>query len=55
MIVHACNPSFLGGRDRRIMIQGLPKEKHKTLSEKHTKRKRTGDMVQVVEHLPNKC
>jgi hypothetical protein len=30
VVVHACNPSYLGGS---IAIRGQPKQKHKALSE----------------------
>jgi hypothetical protein len=40
MVVYICNPSYLGGRGRRIKTQGLPGQKYKkTLSEKQTKAK----------------
>jgi hypothetical protein len=39
VVVQACNLSYPGGRDRRIMVQGLSGQKHKTLSEKQTKAK----------------
>jgi hypothetical protein len=48
------NPSYLGGRGRRIEAQGWSRQKHESLSEKPTKAKRAGDMTQVVEHLPSK-
>jgi hypothetical protein len=55
MVVHACNPSYSGGRGRRIMVQGWLRKKLKTLSEKQTKSKRTGGLAQVFEHMHNKC
>jgi hypothetical protein len=43
-----------GDRDKRIMVQGQPRQKHKTKSEKQIRGKRPKGMVQVVEHLPRK-
>jgi hypothetical protein len=40
-VVHACNPSYSGGKDR-IVVQGQPKEKHESLNEKQTKAKVPG-------------
>jgi hypothetical protein len=54
MVVHACNPSYLGNRGRKITVQGQGKVSTKTPTEKHTKSKRTGDMAQMVEYLPSK-
>jgi hypothetical protein len=36
------------------MVQSQPEKNPKTLPEKQTKIKRTGDMVQMVEHPSNK-
>jgi hypothetical protein len=54
MMVHICNPSYLGGRDRRTGVWCLPGQMHKTLSEKRSKSKRTGAVAYVAEHLPSK-
>jgi hypothetical protein len=27
MVVYACDPSYRGGRDRKLMVQGQPREK----------------------------
>jgi hypothetical protein len=51
---HSCNSSYLGGRDRRIMVQSQPGQKLTTLSEKQTKSKRTEGMALVEELLPSK-
>jgi hypothetical protein len=40
MVVHACNPSYSEGRDRRIADS--PGKKHKVLSEKQTENTMTG-------------
>jgi hypothetical protein len=45
IVVHTYNPSYLGGRYRRIMIQGQPGQKRETLSEIQTKAKRVEAMV----------
>jgi hypothetical protein len=50
MVVHACCPSYSGGRGRRIVFRGQPWEKLEMLS----KNKRAWGMTQVVEHLPSK-
>jgi hypothetical protein len=34
VVVHACNPSFFGSRDRRIMVWGQPGQNCKTLLKK---------------------
>jgi hypothetical protein len=34
VVVRAYNPSYLGGRVRRIEVQDQPGQKHETLSEK---------------------
>jgi hypothetical protein len=40
---------------RRFAVQSQPRQMvHETLSQKHPTPKRTGGMVQVVEHLPSK-
>jgi hypothetical protein len=50
MVAHAYNPSYLGGRSRRISIQGGPGEKYpETLSEIQAKLKRARGASQVVE------
>jgi hypothetical protein len=42
MVAKVCNLIYLGGRGRRIIVQGLPGKKCKTLSEKLLKTKRAG-------------
>jgi hypothetical protein len=51
MITHACNPSYSGGRDRRITVGGQPGQKHKNLFKKKTKTKNkmVGGMPQVAQ------
>jgi hypothetical protein len=34
LVVHTCNPSYCGGRSRRITVQDQHKQKSETLSEK---------------------
>jgi hypothetical protein len=51
VVVHTCNPSYLGGRDRRIKVLGLALSKRETLFEKITIAKRAEGLAQVVEHL----
>jgi hypothetical protein len=53
-MVHTWNPSYLGSRDRRIMVPYWSWQKQETLSEKQTKSERAGGMVQVVERLCSK-
>jgi hypothetical protein len=53
-VAHAYDPTFTGGRGRRIVVQGCEQMHKKTLSKKQTKAKRVGGVTQVVEHLPSK-
>jgi hypothetical protein len=39
VVFHVCNPSYSGGRSKRITVSGQPREKHETLSEKLLKAK----------------
>jgi hypothetical protein len=50
MVDHAYNLKYSRGTDTR----GQLREKCETLSQKQTKAKMTGNVVQVVEHLPRK-
>jgi hypothetical protein len=34
MVVHTCNPSYMGGTGRRITVKASPEQKHEALSEK---------------------
>jgi hypothetical protein len=50
MMVQVYNPSYSGGGDKRIWVQGQPGQKHETLSEQQSKQtnkqtKRTGGMA----------
>jgi hypothetical protein len=47
MLAHSSNPSCTGGRGRRIVVQGWPKKKCESLSEKQTKERRTWGVAQV--------
>jgi hypothetical protein len=50
MVLPNYDPSYLGGRDRKIIIGGQPGQKHKTLSDKQTKKiKGLVEWFQVVE------
>jgi hypothetical protein len=52
-VVCACNPSYLEGRDRRIVNSRSAQAKVERLCFKNkTKNKRAGGMAQVVEHIP---
>jgi hypothetical protein len=42
IVVQACNPSYLVGNTRRIIVQGQPRQKLKTQSKKLTKEKQNG-------------
>jgi hypothetical protein len=53
-VVYACNPSYLGGRGRRIMFQGQSGQKRGILSEKQTENKSSGGMAQMVECLSSR-
>jgi hypothetical protein len=48
MEAHACNPTYLGGRNRRITVQGQLARKKKVGG------RQVGSMAQVVECLPSK-
>jgi hypothetical protein len=54
IVAHPCNPSYLGGRGRRIMHSTDPRKVSKTPSLKkknQNQNKSTGSVAQVVEHL----
>jgi hypothetical protein len=55
MVVHTCNPSYLGGQDRRIAVWDWSKKNTKPYLKNELKEKRTRAKVQMVEHLPRKC
>jgi hypothetical protein len=40
MMVHTCNPSYAGDIDRRIVVQGWPRQKVQDLIQKVTKAKK---------------
>jgi hypothetical protein len=44
---HTCNSNYTGSIGRRIFVQGQPWAKIQ-----HPKEKRSGDMIQEIEHLP---
>jgi hypothetical protein len=52
MVVHACNPSYSRGRDRKIVsLKPARAKDRETLSQKqNTKTKRAWGMAQVVEY-----
>jgi hypothetical protein len=52
VVVYACNPSYSGGRGR-IVVQGWPRQKCTTLSEKQTKNPKDLWFGSRVECLPN--
>jgi hypothetical protein len=56
MVGHACNPSYVEGKGRRIMVWGLPWAKTQDPTWKLTKPKKgiSKRMAQVLEHLPSK-
>jgi hypothetical protein len=50
MVAQTCNPSYSGGRVRRIMVQGEPWHNYQeTLSEKQAKNKRTEGVAYVLD------
>jgi hypothetical protein len=55
MVVYAYDPSYKGGRSRRIEVLGSPGQKCEMLSKEQAKSKGTGYVAQVVECLPSKC
>jgi hypothetical protein len=55
MVGDNCNPSYMGGRGRRIAVQVGPQGKNTRLCLKNKlKNKGPRDMTQVVECLPSK-
>jgi hypothetical protein len=42
MVAHTYNPSYLGGKVRRLLSEGQPGQKCETPSEKQTQSKKTG-------------
>jgi hypothetical protein len=42
MVVHTCNPSYLGGGGWKIKVRGQPRLKLKTLPEKQTEGRELG-------------
>jgi hypothetical protein len=56
LVTHTCNSSYSGDRDRRISVQGQPREiVQETYLENTQHKKGAGGVAQVVEHLPCKC
>jgi hypothetical protein len=55
MVVKFYNPSYMGGIDRNIAEQGMPQAKTQDPTWKITITEKELNLVQVVEHLPNKC
>jgi hypothetical protein len=55
LVVHAYIPSYSRGTGRKIIAQSPPGQMHETLYEKQTEKKRTRDVVQVVERMLSKC
>jgi hypothetical protein len=51
MMAHAYNPSYSRGEGRRIAVSDWSRQKCKTLPEKQTKSKSSGDVGQVVGPL----
>jgi hypothetical protein len=56
-VAHTCNPSYSGGRDQE---DGSSKPSQANGSQdpilkKYSTQKWAGGVVQIVEHLPNKC
>jgi hypothetical protein len=54
MVVLACNPIYPEAPGRRMTVQGQPRQKQETLSEKWTKKQRSWCVAKVVECLPSK-
>jgi hypothetical protein len=51
MIAHTYNSNYSAGRNTKFEVQGWPRQKHKTLSEKETKSKNKRGIAQMVEYL----
>jgi hypothetical protein len=56
IVVHACGSNYSGGRSREIVDQSQPGQgsSERPYLKNKQKRKRTGDVAQVVGHLPSK-
>jgi hypothetical protein len=57
-VAHTCNPSYSGGRDRRIALRSQPRQiVHKTLSQKTPHKNRAGGVPQGKgpEFKPQHC
>jgi hypothetical protein len=56
MVAHACHPSYLGSKNRRLEIQASLGIKVGSYSNNNNnKKKRAWDMAQVIECLLSKC
>jgi hypothetical protein len=57
LVAHACNPSYLGGRDQENCgLKPAPgKLVQETVSQKNPTQNRPSRVAQVVELLPSKC
>jgi hypothetical protein len=55
IVLHACGPSYSGGKDRRIKDEGWPLAKCTRPYLIITKSKKAGGMAQMIELLPHKC
>jgi hypothetical protein len=58
IVAHTYNPSYWGGRGRRIMSSRpiwVCAKLARSISEANDTAKRDGGMAQVMEHLPGKC
>jgi hypothetical protein len=55
-VVHACNPSYSGGRNQKDhSSKPAGKINCETLSQKYSTQNRAGGVTQVIQCLPNKC
>jgi hypothetical protein len=56
LVVHACNPSTWGGRNRRLgyMQDSVSKNRKRKKASFSKNKTRSGDLAQVLERLPSK-
>jgi hypothetical protein len=50
-VTHICNPSYSGGRDKRIVIPGWPRKKKRPNLKNKLKTKGPGDVASVIRIL----
>jgi hypothetical protein len=54
MVLHVYNPTNVGGRARKTIVLGWPRQKNDKLSLKNSYSKRAGGIAKVIMQLPHK-